>query len=352
MKSHALLRLSWFAPFALATVLTSQEEAERKHPVPDDPRWLTYLGNGDEKAAGHGLHIVLLAAEQEYRAEAAMPMLARLLSTHHGFDCTVLFALKDGMVDPTQATRPEDPKMFHDIPGLEHLASADLWVVFTRFITLPDEQLAHIDRYLDSGKPILGIRTANHGFRGNWTYKVADKRVDFGVDVLGGTFLGHHGGWHREATRGIVVEANQEHPILRGVEDVFGPSDVYRTYPKGGSLPSGCTPLLLGQPLRSLDHDSEPNTDKEPLPVAWTKTWTGNRKREARVFHVTMGSARDFQSAGLRRLFLNASLWCVQREEAISPELSVDIVGDYAPLDSGFDYARLGVEPKPPAHYR
>lgn len=324
----------------------------QQHPVPDDPRWLVYPAAAPDSAPGRSAHVVFVAAEQEYRAEQALPMLARLLSARHGFHCTVLFALKDGKVDPTQKTRPEDPAMFHDIPGLEHLERADLLVLFTRFVTLRDADLAHLDRYLDSGKPLIGIRTANHGFHGNWTYRVGGKPVRFGDDVLGGTFRGHHGGWHSEATRGIVVDANRDHPVLRGVRDVFGPTDVYRTYPEGKALPEGCTPLLLGQPLRTLARDAEPNTDKEPLPIAWTKSWTGNRGKAARVFHVTMGSARDFECADLRRLFVNAALWCLGREADVAADLSVALVGDYAPLDGGFDYAKLGVEPHPPSHYR
>jgi type 1 glutamine amidotransferase len=337
----------------LASLLSAQEPPAKTHPVPEDPRWLTYAGSTDADAPGSR------QARRLRRRRARVPQpnsrcpCSRVCSPPAaGWHCTVLFAQHEGKVDPTQKTVLEDQKVVHDIPGLEHLASADLLVVFTRFITLPDEQLAHLNDYLDSGKPMIGIRTANHGFRGNWTYRVAGKRVDFGVDVLGGTFLGHHGGWHREATRGIVVEANHEHPILQGVEDVFGPSDVYRTYPEGGRLPPGCTPLLLGQPLQSLAPDAEPNAEKEALPVAWTKTWTGNGDRSARVFHVTMGSARDFQSAGLRRLFLNAALWCVGREERIRADLDVDLVGAYAPLESGFDHERLGVKPRPPADYR
>lgn len=62
------------------------------HPVPEDQRWLTYPG-GD--GPGKGKHIVLIAAEQEYRSEQSMPMLAWILSTHHGFDCTVLFSVND-----------------------------------------------------------------------------------------------------------------------------------------------------------------------------------------------------------------------------------------------------------------
>ncbi|MFK7741438.1 MAG: ThuA domain-containing protein [Planctomycetota bacterium] len=344
------------AACALAFPVASQAPAgsPAKPPTAVTPeRWLSYEGRADRSAVGDGAHIVLVAAEQEYRAEQALPMLARLLSTRHGFRCTVLFSQKDGLVDPTQETRSkENPEMFHDIPGMELLASADLLVLFTRFMALPDEQLAHLNTYLDSGKPLIGIRTANHGFQGNWTYRLNGKKVRFGDDVLGGAFRGHHGGWHREATRGVVVDENKEHPILRGVDDVFGPSDVYRTYPGDRGLPAGCTSLLLGQPLQSLAKDAAPNTNKEPLPIAWTKTWTGNQGKTARVFHVTMGSARDFQSAGLRRLLLNASLWCLEREEQIQPTLSVELVGPYAPKKAGFQHAKLGVAPQPVSHYR
>ena len=324
--------------------------AAPKHPMPESPKWLTYSGSKD--LPGTGKHVVMVAAEQEYRSEQAMPMMARMLAKHHGFDCTVLFAQKDGKVDPTQKTRPDDPEMFHDIPGLEHLAKADLLILFHRFITLPDEQAAHVIKYLDSGKPIYGIRTANHGFRGDFHYERNGKRVRFGDDVLGGAFRGHHGGWHREATRGVIVPANQDHAILRGVTDVFGPSDVYRTYGKGKSLPKNCTALLLGQPLVGLNPTDAPNSKKEALPIAWTTSWTGNEGKTARVFHVTMGSARDHQSAGYRRLSANAIYWCLGLEDRIDADSCVDIVGDYAPLKSGFNYAKLGVKPQPPHYYK
>ena len=65
-----------------------------------------------------------------------------------------------------------------------------------------------------------------------------------------------------------------------------------------------------------------------------------------------MGSAKDLESAGLRRLIINAAYWGMGMETAISPTRSVDYVGDYKPLASGFDYAKLGVVPKLPAAYR
>ncbi|MGC6487305.1 MAG: ThuA domain-containing protein [Planctomycetota bacterium] len=328
-----------------AASLTAQDSA-----AADAARWLDYRGS--EAGVGAGKRVVFLAAEQEYRAEQSMPMMAKLLATRHGFDTTVLFGQKDGLVDPTEEAPPKDPKAFQTIPGMHLLADADLLVVFTRFMKLPDEELAHLDAYLDSGKPVLGIRTANHGFRGNWTYKRNGKNVRFGDDVLGGAFRGHYGGWHRESTRGIVVEENKDHPILRGVDDVWGPTDVYRMFPADKTLPASCTSLLLGQPLMTLEKDAAPNPKKPPLPIAWTNSWTGNLGKTARVFHVTMGSARDYQSAGMRRLTLNAALWCLGMEAKITPDLDVTIVGAYEPLKSGFNYEQLGVKPRPVHHYR
>lgn len=320
------------------------------HPVPDDPRWLTYTGGA---GPGGGRHIVLLAAEQEYRSEESLPMLANILATRHGFHCTVLFALDgNGMVDPTAEAPPKDPAVHHDIPGLEHLERADLLILSHRFLRLPPDQLQRFLTWLDSGKPLIGIRTANHGFVGPFPYRIDGKQVRFGDDVLGGTFRDHHGGWHSEATRGLVVAANRDHPILRGVTDVFGPSDVYRTYPEGGGLPAGCTPLLLGQPLRGLTPDAAPNTDKEALPVAWAKTWTGATGRTARVFHSTMGSARDLQCEDLRRLLVNAVYWSLGMEADLPARADVTPVGPYRPRESGFDYERLDVRPRPPAAFR
>jgi len=205
--------------------------------------------------------------------------------------------------------------------------------------------------YLDSGKPIIGIRTANHGFIG-FDYRMDGKRVNFGNDILGVAFRKHHGRWHQDSTRGIIVEANKEHPVLRGVRDIWGPSDVYRTYKEGEGLPEGCIPLVMGQPLTGRQPDDPPNKDLIALPVAWVKTWTGRTGKTARVFHTTMGSAKDYQSAGLRRLTINAAFWCLGMEDQITPDLSVEIVGGYDPLTSGFNYEKLNVKPHPPSYYK
>ena len=337
--------------FAVLLILASAGNSLRaaEHPVPESPLWLTYPA---EAGPGDGKHVVLIAADQEYRSENALPMLAKILAKHHGFYCTVLFSLnKNNEVDPTMKIRWEDKTVTHNIPGLENLEKADLVILFSRLISLPNLQIEHLYKYLDSGKPIIGIRTANHGFL-SFNYKKAGKRIDLGDDVLGGAFRNHHGRWQQDSTRGILVEKNKDHPILKGVTDIWGPTDVYRTFKDGGSLPADCVALVDGQPLMGRKHDDAINPKLIALPVAWVKTWTGDTGKTARVFHTTMGSAEDYQNTGLRRLTINAAYWCMSLESRIDPRSNVDTVGDYRPLSSGFDYARLKVVPRPPSFYK
>lgn len=318
----------------------------------ENEQWLTYPG---ADGPGKGKRVVLIAADQEYRSEQSMPMMARVLSTHHGFDCTVLFAVNDkGEVDPTMPVYPEKGKEFkqHHIPGLEHLAMADLVIFFPRLLTLPMAERELIVKYVDSGKPIISLRTGNHGFHAALPYKINGKQVRWGEDVLGGSFMGHHGRWQADSTRGTIVPEQKDHPILRGVSDIWGNSDVYRTYKEGTSLPVGCTALVWGQPLMGRKPDDPPNPKLEPLPVAWFKLWQTSEGKMARVFQSTMGSATDLENPGLRRLIINAVYWGMGMESDISPNRSVDIVGTYKPLKSGFNYKEIGVVPKPVSAYK
>src|SRR5205085_6973658 len=100
-----------------------------------DP-WLTF---GGSDGPGNGKHVVLISGDEEYRSEEALPQLAKILATHHGFRCTVLFPIdKDGTINP----------MLSNIPGLEALKTADLMILSTRWRDLPDEQMKHIAEYV------------------------------------------------------------------------------------------------------------------------------------------------------------------------------------------------------------
>lgn len=311
---------------------------------PGEDPWVVYEG---EKGPGKGKHIVLVSGDEEYRSEEALPQLGKILARHHGFKCTVLFA-----IDPETGTI--DPINQNNIPGLEALRTADLMVIFTRFRDLPDAQMKHIVDYLESGRPVIGMRTATHAFRikkGKTYSHFSDNNSSkeweggFGRQVLGERWAGHHGAHKQQSTRGVIAPGMEDHPILRGVEDIWGPTDVYGVRLP---LPGDSKPMVLGQVLEGMDPGDKPVAGKKNdpmMPIAWTKTYTGAKGKTARVFTTTMGASTDLESAGLRRLLVNACYWAVGLEDRIPAKSRVDVVGEYRPRPYGFRGAQKGVKP-------
>jgi hypothetical protein len=309
----------------------------------DDP-WVVFAG-GD--GPGHGKHIVLVSGDEEYRSEEGLPQLAKILATRHGFKCTVLFA-----VDPASGTI--DPNRNDNIPGLQALRTADLLVLFTRFRNLPDDQMREMVDYVESGRPVIGLRTATHAFapkpdssfaRYGWQSK--DWDGGFGRQVLGETWINHHGQHGKQSTRGVVAPGMKSHPILRGIADgdIWGPTDVYAVRLP---LPGDSQPLVLGQVLSGMQPTDVPVTGKQNDPmmsVAWIKSFKTPSGKTARVFTTTMGASQDLASEGLRRLLVNACYWVLGMEDKIAQKSIVDLVGAYRPTPFGHNAFTKGVKP-------
>lgn len=318
-----------------------------------DP-WLAIEG-GD--GPGKGKHVVLISGDEEYRSEEALTQLGKILAKHHGFKCTVLYA-----IDPV--TGEISPNKQDNIPGLEALRTADLMVIATRFRNLPDAQMKEIDDYLRAGKPVVGMRTATHAFNipndrayahyGNGYGGDKKEWADgFGRFVLGEKWISHHGHHGGESTLGIIAPDAQDHPILRGIKDgdIWGPTDVYGVRLP---LPADSQPLVLGQVLAGMKVDSAPVTgakNNPMMPICWVKTYSmpGSDGVPAgpsgRVFTTTMGSSTDMLSAGSRRMLLNACYWAMGLEKVLPEKSIVDVVGPFEPLAFGFNGAKKGVKP-------
>jgi Trehalose utilisation len=314
-------------------------------PAGADDRWLVFSGG---EGPGRGKHIVFVTGDEEYRSEEGLPQLAKILAARHGFDCTVLFAIDrhDGTINPNEV---------HNIPGLEALDKADLMVILSRFRDLPDDQMQHVVDYVESGRPIVGLRTATHAFappaarkfaRYGWQSKEWDG--GFGRQVLGETWINHHG-WHgKQSTRGIIAPGMKDHPILRGIHDgdIWGPTDVYAVRLP---MPANCRPLVLGQVLSGMHPGDSPVTGKQNdpmMPIAWVKTFKSPTGKTARVFVTTMGASQDLLSEGLRRLVVNGCYWSLGMEDQIAPKSKVDLVGIYHPTRFGFGGFKKGVKPR------
>ncbi|MDT7829353.1 ThuA domain-containing protein [Pricia sp. S334] len=301
-------------------------------------------------------NIVLISGDEEYRSEEALPQLAKILSEHHGFNCTVLFAQdpdNPGIVDANYV---------NNIPGLEALDKADMMVVFTRFRALPDEQMKHIDDYLMAGKPVMGIRTATHAFmfpedsessyRHYGNYYNGDRsewQGGFGRLVLGEHWIAHHGHHRHQSQRGMIFEDVRDHPITNGIEDgdVWGASDVYEVRLP---LPGDAEPLLYGQVMnRKGDYDEtdihygmRPSDDEVAkvnnegktvndvkMPIAWTKSYQLPGGEKGRAFTTTVGAASDMLIEGTRRLLVNGVFWSM--DLPVPEKADVSLVGDFEP---------------------
>jgi len=304
--------------------------------------WVAYEGG---TGPGQGKHIVFVTGDEEYRSEESMPMLAKILAVHHGFKCTVLFAIN-------KDTGEIDPLTLDNIPGLEALDKADLMVLFTRFRELPDEQMKRIIDYTNSGRPIVALRTATHPFfykknlnspyaKWSWQNKEEAFKGGYGRQVLGETWVNHYGVHQKESTRGIIAEGMENQPIVRGVGTIWGPSDVYELTTLNGD----CKPVIMGHVLSGMNAEDKVNPDKKPLPVAWIKSYTGDSGKASRVFTTTMGHAGDLKDANLRRLLVNACYWGMGLEDKIPPQGKVDILGSYEPFSIGFGGFKKGLKP-------
>ena len=312
-------------------------------------QWQTFAGYAPD---GYGRHLVFVSGDEEYRSEEALTQLAKIMALHHGFRCTVLYAQ-----DP-EVPGVVNPQVLNHIPGLEALRTADLMVIATRFRALPDEQMNEIETYLKSGRPVVGLRTANHGFRfpedskwHHWSWKYRGEKTEweegFGGLVLGSWFFSHHG-WHgKESTRGIPERGAAGNEILRGIEEgsVWGASDVYGVKEP---IPGDEVQILLrGQVLAGMDPESTPvgqgpyekapsyvsegsNDKNDPMQaLAWTKSYQLPGGRKGRVFSTTLGASVDLKAEGTRRLLANGIFWCLGME--VPAETEVDLVDDYDP---------------------
>ncbi|MDR1493177.1 MAG: hypothetical protein LBT05_10700 [Planctomycetaceae bacterium] len=330
MTAHNFLITLTTLIFSVSAILSAQE---------------TVVVEGTPGLPASGKRVVLLAGDEEYRSEEMLTQMARILAKRHGMTCTVLYSINP-------KTQEIDPNTPDNIPGLELLDKADLMIVFLRFRNLPDEQMDCIVKYLESGRPVLGIRPSVVAFaipagrkwsQYGWQTGKGEWQGGFGRRVLGETWISHHGNHKVEATRGEIVSGREKHPIVTGCRDIFGTTDVYTVRLP---LPGDAQPLVLGTVLKGLNPEDPPvdNEKNNPkMPILWTKSYCVDNGKTGLAVTSTIGAGNDFLSEGVRRLLVNSCYWLLQMPDKISPELSVDFVGEYQPLDFGFNIFRKGL---------
>lgn len=283
---------------------------------------------------GKGKHILFIASDHEYRGEETCPAIARIMAKRYGFKCTVIFGqTAEGVIKPGSS----------HIPGIEAIDDADMLFLFLRFVHPEDAWMEKFEAYLKRGGPVIGLRTTTHAFnglKGKYAYHNYNAGGDFvggfGRQVLGETWnpklgAGHYGRNHKFATAMHTVPAQKEHPVMRGVKDMHAMAGAYSARPMPNS-----TILATNRVLESMEVGAKPIADKEPQPAAWVRTYQFKGGKEGRVFASTQGASEDILSEGVRRLIVNATLWCMGMEDDIKADADVSFVGTYNPTTFSF----------------
>jgi hypothetical protein len=329
-----------------ASIASASQRAAASEPAA--AVWVDYAGCS---GPGAGKRVLLVSGDDEYRSEEALPMLGEVLAARHGFECRVVFSIDPG-------TGTIDPEKKANLPGLDALEHADVLVLFTRFRRLSDADMARFAAYLESGRPVIGIRTATHAFayeadsqspfrHWSWDWKGsehAEWQGGFGQHVLGTSWVDHHGKHGAESTRGVVAEGAAEHPILRGVSDVWGPTDVYAVR----ALPADARVLLEGAVLSGMSPDSPPleGAKNAPrMPLVWLRERELPGAKRQRVVCSTIGASVDLRSEDLVRLLVNSVYWAAGLESRIPERANVTPLRPFEPTMFGFGAFRRGMRP-------
>lgn len=236
--------------------------------------------------------LALLINEDEYQTRQSLPEWVEQQAVRDRFRVVLLHANEPSSGTPVEST--PSPRRFQDLSALEQ---ADLLMVSVRRVPLPKEQLEAVQRFVRSGKPVLGIRTASHAFSARDSQPPPDGWSwwpEFDKEVFGGNYSGHHGNELHPKVMSVANRAGGPHSLLGGAEfaDYTSSGSLYRTSP----LSPSTDVVLMGEV-----------EGQAAEPVAWTFV----RCDGGRSFYTSLGHVDDFKQPVFQRLLLNACLWSV-----------------------------------------
>jgi type 1 glutamine amidotransferase len=221
-------------------------------------------------------HVVFLVSDDHYDADKTLPALAQMLREQYGCHCTVLHGQGGS-----------------DIPATGQLPDGDCLVLYVRRLALPAYQLDRVRKYLDSGKPLVGLRTASHAFDVRGQAKVGEAEwPEFDSQVLGGNYHGH--GPNDSGTDVAVLAEQAGHPVLEGVKPSqwHSTGSLYYTSP----VNPDATVLMTGS-----------HQDRTE-PLTWVRQY-----RASRIVYTGLGHPDDFHQPAFRRLLINAIFYAMDR---------------------------------------
>lgn len=235
-------------------------------------------GDNDPRAK-----IVFLIGEREYNTKNTLPAFANRNFPSDLYQHVFLHA---------------DSLDKNSFPGIEALNTADLLVISVRRRTLPTTQFSILNNYIWSDKPIVGIRTASHGFelRNEQAPEGHQQFKNFDRVILGADYEGHYG---KELQSTVLFDKDfLDHPILEGIPD--------QEYTSLASLYRARDLEDKTEAIIWAKVDDEGNSRREP--VAWT-----HQRGNQRVFYTSLGHESDFTQEYFQIFLKNGMMWALDR---------------------------------------
>jgi type 1 glutamine amidotransferase len=174
-------------------------------------------------------------------------------------------------------------------------------------LKLPNEEWNPIEDYIKSGKPVIGLRTANHAFKYPKDHPRYDWNDDFGRRALGTPYIVHQGG----TTDIKVTLENAKHPIMTNVAKTkwVSPGTLYLA-----RLEKGCLPLITGSGKgrarllkKRFGEIQVKEFETATVAFAWENEWGG------KAFYTSLGHPGDFAEESFTRMLLNSVCWAVNK---------------------------------------
>lgn len=222
-----------------------------------------------DRPAGKKLRVALVSGSLEYKSDESLAEFQKYLEANYPVECVRAFRKTD-----------------IDIPGLDQLENCDVAIFYTRRLKIDGEQLERVKKYVNSGKPVIGIRTASHGFQ-NW--------LEMDKLIFGGDYKNHFGAGPKCQVQ--IADGAKDHPVLRGVKPFESVGSLY----KNPGVAKDVTVLLTGA---IPDHTE---------PVAWVRERKVGEKSQ-RVFYTSLGHPEDFKDPNFTRILVNALGWATERD--------------------------------------
>ena len=207
------------------------------------------------------LKVHFVGASKEYKAEDSLKAYKKVLEAAY-------------KVEVSETYTKDKSK---EAPNFASLKEADVLVVFARRLNLSKENLKLLKAHLESGKPVIGIRTASHAFQ---------NFLELDAKYFGGSYKGHG--------KDMKVKMSTEaaaHEILKGIK-VDGWERHDKPYYNDKNS-SDVKVLLKG---------TEPGGRVHPM--AWTRELD-----KQRIFYTSLGLPGDFKNPQFIQLLNNSLFW-------------------------------------------